>query len=154
VRNFTEALYFIALTVWIGGMWAIGYVVAPTLFATLGDRQLAGLLAGKLFSLMGWIGLGCGAYLLVFLLARLGGGALKRIAFWLALAIVALTAASQFGIQPLMAQLKAEAWPREVMETVLRDRFATWHGISSILYLVQSVLGLWLVVAAGRGRSS
>lgn len=151
MRNFTEALYFIALTAWIGGMWVIGYVVAPTLFATLGDRQLAGLVAGKLFAVMGWIGLGCGAYLLVFLLGRLGGGAFRRAAFWLTLAILALTAASQFGIQPLMAQLKAEAWPREVMETVLRDRFAAWHGISSILYLVQSILGLWLVVSASRG---
>ncbi|MCH2219439.1 MAG: hypothetical protein MK097_03810 [Dechloromonas sp.] len=62
-----------------------------------------------------------------------------------------LTAASQFGIQPLMAQLKADALPREVMESVLRDRFAAWHGISSILYLVQSLLGLWLVVWSGRG---
>lgn len=151
MRGFTEALYFVALTAWIGGMWAVGYVAAPTLFATLGDRQLAGLVAGKLFSLMGWIGLGCGAYLLGFLLVRQGGGAFKRAAFWLTLVIVALTAASQFGIQPLMAQLKAEAWPREVMESVLRDRFATWHGISSILYLVQSILGLWLVVSASRG---
>lgn len=151
MRNFTEALYFVVLTAWIGGMWAIGYVVAPTLFATLGDRQMAGLVAGKLFALMGWIGLGCGAYSLVFLLGRLGGGALKRAAFWLVFVILALTAVSQFGLQPLMAQLKAEAWPREVMETVLRDRFAAWHGISSILYLVQSVLGVWLVVAASRG---
>jgi hypothetical protein len=37
------------------------------------------------------------------------------------------------------------------MESVLRDRFATWHGISSILYLVQSVLGLLLVVGGARG---
>ncbi|HJW23297.1 MAG TPA: DUF4149 domain-containing protein [Rhodocyclaceae bacterium] len=151
MRNFTEALYFIALTAWIGGMWVIGYVAAPTLFATLGDRQLAGLVAGKLFAVMGWIGLGCGAYLAGFLLIRLGGGAFRRAAFWLTLVILALTVASQFGIQPLMAQLKAEAWPREVMETVLRDRFAAWHGISSILYLVQSILGLWLVVSASRG---
>jgi hypothetical protein len=50
-----------------------------------------------------------------------------------------------------MAQLKADALPREVMESVLRDRFATWHGISSILYLMQSMLGLWLVVWSNRG---
>ncbi|HZX32096.1 MAG TPA: DUF4149 domain-containing protein [Rhodocyclaceae bacterium] len=151
MRNFAEALYHIALAAWMGGMWVIGYVVAPTLFATLGDRQLAGLVAGKLFFLMGWIGLGCGAYLLAFLLVRCRAAALKRAVFWLVLAIFALTAASQFGIQPLMTQFKAEAWPRDVMETVLRDRFAAWHGISSILYLIQSVLGLWLVVSASRG---
>ena len=62
-----------------------------------------------------------------------------------------MAAASQFGIQPLMALLKADALPREVMESVLRDRFATWHGVSSILYLVQSVLGLWVVVWSNRG---
>jgi hypothetical protein len=62
-----------------------------------------------------------------------------------------IVAASQFGIQPLMAQLKADALPREVMESVLRDRFATWHGVSSILYLMQSLLGLWLVAWGGRG---
>ena len=67
------------------------------------------------------------------------------------LVMALLVAASQFGIQPLMAQLKADALPREVMQSVLRDRFAAWHGVSSILYLVQSLLGLWLVVWANRG---
>jgi hypothetical protein len=132
-------------------MWAIGYFAAPVLFASLGDRQLAGLVAGKLFALIGWVGLGVSAYLLLFLLARWGMQAVKRSVFWLVLAMALLTAASQFGIQPLMAQLKADALPREVMASVLRDRFAAWHGISSILYLVQSLLGLWLVVWSGRG---
>ena len=151
MRRFSEALYFITLTLWVGGLWAIGYLVAPVLFATLADRQLAGLLAGKLFALIGWVGLACAAYLLLFMLIRLGRSALKRGVFWLLVAMLVLTVLSQFGIQPLLAQLKADALPREVMESVLRDRFATWHGVSSILYLVQSVLGLLLVVGAGRG---
>jgi len=151
VQRFADALYYVILTLWVGGLWAIGYLVAPTLFATLADRQLAGMLAGKLFALIGWIGLGCAAYLLIFMLLRAGSAALKRGTFWLILLMLALTAASLFGIQPLLAQLKAEALPREVMESVLRDRFATWHGISSILYLLQSLLGLLVVVGAGRG---
>jgi hypothetical protein len=65
--------------------------------------------------------------------------------------MLGLTAASQFGIHPLLAQLKADALPREVMESVMRDRFVTWHGIASILYLLQSLLGLLVVVGAGRG---
>jgi len=151
VRRLSEALYLVAITLWVGGMWAIGYLVAPILFSTLGDRQLAGMVAGKLFALLGWIGLGSAAYLLVFLLARWGGRFFKSGVFWLVVVVALMTAASQFGIQPLMAQLKADALPREVMESVFRDRFATWHGISSILYLVQSLLGLWLVVWSGRG---
>jgi hypothetical protein len=151
VQKLSEALYLVVLTLWVGGLWAIGYLAAPVLFASLGDRQLAGLVAGQLFALIGWIGLGGAAYLLVFLVARWGGQVLRRAVFWLVILMALLTAASQFGIQPLMAQLKVDALPREVMESVLRDRFATWHGVSSILYLVQSVLGLWLVVWSGRG---
>ncbi len=151
MHKLSEALYLVVVTLWVGGLWAIGYLVAPVLFASLGDRQLAGVVAGKLFALIGWIGLGGAAYLLIFLFSRWGSQAFKRSVFWLVLVMALLTAASQFGIQPLMAQLKADALPREVMESVLRDRFAAWHGVSSILYLVQSVLGLWLVAWSGRG---
>ena len=151
MRKLSEALYLAVVTLWVGGLWAIGYIVAPVLFASLGDRQLAGLVAGRLFALLGWIGLGSAVYLLAFLVLRNGSQVFGRAVFWLVMVMAALTAASQFGIQPLMAQLKADALPREVMESVLRDRFAAWHGISSILYLVQSLLGLWLVVWSSRG---
>lgn len=151
MQKLSEAVYLIVITLWVGGLWAIGYLAAPVLFASLGDRQLAGMVAGKLFALIGWIGLGGAAYLLIFLISRWGGQVFKRAVFWLVILMALLTAASQFGLQPLMAQLKADALPREVMESVLRDRFAAWHGVSSILYLVQSVLGLWLVVWSTRG---
>lgn len=151
MRKISEALYLASITLWVGGLWAIGYITAPILFANLGDRQLAGMVAGKLFALIGWIGLGCSAYQLFFLLVRCGGRVFRTAVFWLVVLMALLAAASQFGIQPLMAQLKADALPREVMESVLRDRFAAWHGISSILYLVQSMLGLWLVVFANKG---
>lgn len=151
MRKLSEAFYFVAITLWVGGLWAIGYIAAPVLFSSMGDRQLAGMVAGKLFSLIGWVGLGSAAYLLIFLVARCRGQAFRRAVFWLVLLMALLAAVSQFWIQPLMAQLKADALPREVMESVLRDRFAAWHGVSSILYLMQSGLGLWLVVWANRG---
>jgi hypothetical protein len=151
VRRLAEALYLLAIALWVGGMGAIGYVAAPVLFSSLGDRQLAGVVAGKLFALIAWIGLGAAAYLLMFLIGRWGAQVFKRSVFWLTLSMALLAAVSLFGIQPLMAQMKADAFPREVMESVLRDRFAAWHGISSILYLVQSLLGVWLVVWSGRG---
>jgi hypothetical protein len=151
MRKFSEALYLVAITLWVGGLWALGYIAAPVLFASLGDRQLAGVIAGKLFAIIGWVGLGSAAYLIIFLISRQGGRFFKSAVFWLVLLMALMSAASQFGIQPLMAQLKADALPREVMESVLRDRFATWHGVSSILYLLQSLLGLWLVVWSNRG---
>lgn len=151
MRRLSEALYLTAITLWVGGVWAIGYVAAPVLFSSLGDRQLAGAVAGRLFALIGWIGLASAAYLMIFMIARRGAQVFRSAVFWLVLLMAFLVAASQFGIQPLMAQLKVAALPREVMESVMRDRFAAWHGISSILYLVQSLLGLWLVIWADRG---
>jgi hypothetical protein len=38
------------------------------------------------------------------------------------------------------------------MESAMRDRFATWHGVSSVLYLVQSLFGIVLVLLPDRGR--
>lgn len=151
MRAVTEALYRILVVVWVGGLLAIGYLAAPVLFSSLHDRALAGEVAGRLFALIGWVGLGAGAYLSLFLVARWRVAVFKRAVFWLVLLMLGMAAAQLFGIQPLMAQLKLEALPREVMESVLRDRFATWHGVASILYLAESLLGLWLAVWAERG---
>ena len=146
MRRVADALCDVALTLWIGGLWTTGLVVAPTLFAELrGNRPLAGTLAGAIFELAAWVGLACATYLVAFLIYRWRGAALRRGSFWLILVMLLLTAVSLFGIQPLLAQLKADALPREVMESVLRDRFSAWHGISSLLYVVQSLLGLLLV---------
>lgn len=151
MRTVTEALYRILVVVWVGGLLAIGYLAAPVLFASLNDRTLAGEVAGKLFALIGWVGLVAGSYLSLFLIGRWRAAVFKRAVFWLVLLMLGMTAAQLFGIQPLMAQLKLDALPREVMESVLRDRFATWHGVTSILYLLESLLGLWLVVWTERG---
>lgn len=151
MRRISEALYLFAITLWVGGLWAIGYMAAPVLFVQLADRQMAGMVAGKLFALIAWIGLGSAAYLVIFLLARWGVRLFRQSVFWLVILMAGMAAIQLFGIQPLMAQLKVDALPREVMESVLRDRFATWHGVSSILYLMQSLLGLWLVVWSSRG---
>lgn len=152
MRSLADALQSIAATLWVGGMWAIGYVVAPVLFSRLGDRALAGLIAGRLFSLISWIGIACAVYLLVFRLVRDGTGAWRQGFFWIVLAMLGLVLVGEFGVQPVMAALRDQALPKQVMESVFRDRFATWHGISSGLYVIQSVLGAALVILLGRGK--
>jgi hypothetical protein len=151
VKALADALQSIAVALWAGGLWTVGLLVAPLLFHSL-DRSQAGLLAGQFFSGMGWTGLGCAAYLLLFRLARFGPQALRQLFFWCTLLMGAATVASQFGIQPLMASLRQQAFPAEVMQSLLRDRFAAWHGVSSALYLVQCGLGVVLVVLNGRGK--
>lgn len=151
MNKFTDNLSLVAVTLWVGGLWAIGYITAPMLFANLADRALAGMLAGKMFKVVAYIGMACGFYLLLFRLSRFGAGALKQLVFWVAFVMLLLTVAGHFGIQPIMESLKHQALPKEVMESIFRDRFAMWHGISSVLYLLQSLLGLVLVLVQRSG---
>ncbi len=152
MRRFWDGLAGTSLVLWIGGMWAIGYIAAPVLFSSLGDKQLAGLLAGKLFAVIAWVGIATAVYLLIYRVARDGGGALKTLFFWAVAVMLVLTLAGHFGIQPVMQGLKNQAMPHAVMQSVFADRFARWHGVSSILYLIQSGLGLVLIWRSGLAR--
>jgi len=149
VKRLPDLLAAWSVALWVGGLWAVGYLAAPALFYNLEDRMLAGFVAGKMFAWMAWVGLACGGWLLVFRLARAGGSALKQAFFWIAVAMLLLTIAQHFGIRPILEELKGQAMPKDVMESLFRDRFQAWHGISSAVYLVQSLLGLVLVAKQG-----
>lgn len=152
MRKLAESLYSLVLTLWVGGLWAIGFIAAPALFSSLKDRVLAGELAGNLFNLIAWVGMACAAYLLGFLAVCRGRDVFRAGVFWLVLAMLLLVLVGHFGIQPILAQLKAEAWPSSVMESAVKSRFAVWHGIAGGLYALQSLLGAALVLMGRRCR--
>lgn len=145
MAKFTDAVAKIAVTTWVGGLWTIGYIV-PILFNRLADKQLAGNLAGSMFAVIAWIGIVCGIYLLIYRLAEAGSSALKQAFFWATLLMVLMTLGTHFGIQPIIESLKAQAMPKAVLQSAFSDRFARWHGISSIVYLIESLLGLVLIL--------
>ena len=64
--------------------------------------------------------------------------------------MLVLTLVGHFGIAVIIAKLKADALPLDVMHSVFADRFETWHGVASIAYAIQSLLGLVLVLKATR----
>ena len=136
------------LTLWVGALWAIGYLAVPTLFALLDDRILAGMLAGRMFTLVSYLGLVCGTLLLLATVVRQGRGVLRSVRAWLLLVMLLLVAAGEFGLQPLMAQLKAQGLLEGSAQAV---QFARLHGLASVLYLINSVCGLLLV---GLGEKS
>lgn len=139
------------LTLWVGGLWTIGYVVAPSLFYALDDRRLAGAIAGRLFTVISYIGLACAVLLLLGAWLRLGGAIRRSWRAWLVLAMLVLVLIGHFGLQPLMAELKLSGLAAGSEEAA---RFARLHGLSSGLYLVNSILGLLLVAAGGSPLAS
>ena len=152
MRGLTSALYSVAIAIWVGSLLAIGFIAAPVLFTQLADRSLAGNLAGAMFTVTAWVGLACGTYLILFVVFAKGWRTLQSGVFWIVMLMLALTAAGHFGVQPILEQLRADALPRRIMESALRERFNTWHGVSTALYVVQSLLGIALVIMQERGR--
>lgn len=134
-----------ALVLWLGGLWITGLLVAPTLFATLDSRALAGEVAGRLFAAMGWTGLACGGGLLGLMAWRRGAAGLRSRYGIVVGTLLLLTVAGHFGIRPHLAALKAQARPQEVMASPLAGEFAFWHRVSTLLYGAQSLLGLGLL---------
>jgi hypothetical protein len=146
MKNLPHHLAAVAVTAWVGGLWSIGYLAVPTLFYGQPDRQLAGMLAGQMFVTLGYLGIVCGGYLLIRRWMMSGKTAIREPLFLLIAAMLSITLLMQFYIQPLMAEMKLQALPLDVMQSVYAGSFKLWHGISSILYLLESLLGAVLVV--------
>lgn len=147
MNNWSDKLALIIITMWVGALWTTG-ATAYVLFNTLPDGQLAGQLAGKFFGYVSYLGLFSAFYLLIHRLLSYGTLALKQSYFWAVLVMLLLVLAGHFGIQPILAQLKIDAMPGDVMQSVFANRFKTWHGVASISYVVQCLLGFVVVLRA------
>jgi len=151
-RRWFDVVQAIAVTLWVGTLWSTGALVAPALFRMISDRTLAGDIAGYLFGMTAFIGLACAGCLLTVRLVQDRAGALRQPMFWLVLSMVVLVCISQFGIQPILASLREQAYPRQVMQSASAGSFAIWHAAAGILYLVQCTLGLALVTLVVRAH--
>jgi hypothetical protein len=139
-----QAIERVLLTLWVGGLWVTGLVVAPVLFKNY-ERMLAGDIAGRLFAAMSLLGMLCGALLLAFAAVRARQRAWRD---WRAVTLVfmlAITVIGDFGLAARMRELKELMIVPPVAPAVVTE-FGRLHGISSLLFLANSALGLVLVI--------
>lgn len=125
VRNAFRVLFVL----WAGSLWALAAWVAPTLFSMQGDRHLAGLLAGRLFSVETVVGVAVAAIALV-----LPG----RRKFALGYAAAALLAINEWGLKPLMSAAHARG-------SAAGLTFGAWHGVAAVLYVLACLAVVLLV---------
>jgi hypothetical protein len=76
--RFSEKLALIVVTLWVGALWAIGYIAAPTLFYVLQNPITAGALAGQMFKVVAYLGMVSAFFLLIQRVASAGAQALKQ----------------------------------------------------------------------------
>ena len=145
-NNIGSRLAALAATAWVGAQWGIGYLAVPVLFQTLPDKMLAGMLAGKMFSLIDYLGLACGLYLLTYLYANFGRAVLRQPLFLVAAVMLLLTLAGKFGFQPVMESLKAQVYPADITHSAYAGKFNLLHRIAAACYVIQSLLGIALIL--------
>ena len=133
------------IALWVGSLWWM-IVVANVIFDKVPTSYLAGLIAGQLFEYLSYFSL----VVLTFVTFRLfkgeGWRVVKNSLFWISLFILFIVLMNLFGIKPFLEALKIQALPKEVMESIFADRFSLWHGISSIAYLIHSLLATFLML--------
>lgn len=134
------------VTLWVGSLWSIGYLAVPILFSTLDDRMLAGMLAGKMFTAVSFIGLGCGTALMAMAVMSTPNFIKDKRVLVLGLMLF-LVMIGEFALQPAMADLKAQGLSGGSRAAAT---FGLLHGIASLLYLLNSVCGFVLLWLTGR----
>ncbi|WP_175902500.1 DUF4149 domain-containing protein [Burkholderia seminalis] len=133
--------------VWVGSLLTIGYAVAPVLFKTL-ERMTAGSVAAQLFRIEAILGVVCGVLLLALSnqQVRRGSSEYRRVR-WVVAAMVGCVLVGYFALQPFMNALRVAAMEAgtDIANSPYASRFGMLHGVSSVFYLVESVLGLVLI---------
>jgi hypothetical protein len=121
--------YRVLVVLWAGSLWAAALWVAPTLFFTQPDRQLAGQLAGRIFMIETYLGVAAAV------LGLLLPGRSKMLPAYLAAGLLAL---SEWGLRPLMVQARLHG-------SSFALSFGAWHGLSSAMYVAACLSVLVLV---------
>jgi hypothetical protein len=70
----------------------------------------------------------------------------RTITFWLIILILILILISYFGINPFIENLKDSSFSKEIITSVFADRYSTWHGVGSAAFLIECLLGIFLVL--------
>ena len=141
---------------WLSGAWAgliagIGFVAAPTLFATL-PRGDAGRVAARLFAIDAYLGLALGGMVLALALReardRSDGGSRFSVEMVLALGAIFCVVAGHFALQPMIDAARAGT---------SGVSFAVLHGVASAFFLVKfgAVAALaWRLAAGSPGATA
>lgn len=143
-----QRLFILIGGLWVGSLLTVGYLVAPAIFSTMTDRQAAGMVAGTIFRVEAYLSLivCIGLMVLANLLVARGLNQFRLIR-WLLLAMLICSIAAAFIFIPWMNSLRDNALAQgmPVMLSPSATLFGRLHGASSMLFMLQSILGIFLV---------
>lgn len=152
-------LILLSLVVWLGGLIFFAFVVAPSAFAVLPSRHLAGSLVNRSLAALHWMGLASGLLYAAssMALAYFDEGSAQPLAgrHLVVYAMLLLTVVSQFAVSPRLAALRADMVEidRVPADDPRRLEFNRLHLWSTRLEGGVFLLGLVLVYLTARRLS-
>ena len=152
-------LMLLSLVIWVGGLIFFSFVLAPTVFAVLPTRQLAGSVVSRSLGIMHWMAITCGVVFAVTSMidSRIVNGvaepfALRNLFIY---AMIILTLVGMFGIAPRMLALREQMNPIDEVphDDARRVEFNRLHHWSTGVEGSVLVLGLALLYLTARRLS-
>jgi uncharacterized membrane protein len=146
-----------SLSLWVGGLSTISFVVAPTAFRTAPARQDAGKMVGASLRTFGKVELVCGvlalAASLLLYAKRPAGTRLGMYRSALIFLMLVITCSYVLWVYPdaATARMKLDTMPDDAM---VKDYFAMIHRISVMLVSANILLGTGLLVCASAAKPS
>ena len=143
-----QRLFILVAGLWVGSILAVGYLVAPAIFSTLTDRQVAGMVAGSVFKVEAYLStIVCIALMVLANLLVTRGLYQYKVIRLILLGMLLCSVTASFIFIPWMNTLRDQALLNgmPVMLSPSADLFGKLHGASSIVFMIQSALGIYLV---------
>jgi len=152
MSSLLRAIEFLSLSLWLGSDVFLSFVVAPGAFRILSTRDQAGAMVGYALGAMHIGGVICGLVLVLARIARTKTFArVLTPAALCVLAMIALTAISQFTVSPKMAALRVQMGSIQATaaDSPLLLEFERLHRISISLesgVLLAGIAAMYLMV--------
>ncbi|HET9400753.1 MAG TPA: DUF4149 domain-containing protein [Candidatus Acidoferrales bacterium] len=141
MSTFLKTIEILCLGIWLGMICLLSFVVAPGAFSLMPNQDLAGEIVRFTLARLHFIGLALGVIYLVAHFWRAGSADhLLRLVAFLVLAMILLTAFSQFYVGAHMAQLRRDmgSIASTSQSSPLRQEFEQYHKYS--VWLESAVL--------------
>jgi uncharacterized membrane protein len=152
-------LMLLSLVVWIGGLIFFAFVLAPTVFAVLPTRQLAGNVVSRSLGILHWMAISCGVVFAITSMidSHIVNGVAEPFALrnLLIYTMMILTLVGMFGIAPRMLALREQMNPIDAVspDDARRVEFNRLHVWSTRIESSVLVLGLALLYLTARRLS-
>jgi len=132
------------LTLWVGSLWAIGYLAVPMAFINLTSVELAADFAGKLFFAVSVLGIGCSIILILSKVLQYKQTVMQSWRFFVLMVMFLLSVVFIAYLLPEVSAIRQLDWQTNPEMT---EQFNWLHSLSENTYLLLSLLGLALVLS-------